>query len=63
MNDFCIINLGSEICNVADDNTCSCGHDRQEIVTNLENDLSKLLEWFKNNGMVANPKKIPANVP
>ena len=26
-------------------------------MTNLENDLSKLLEWFKSNGMVANPKK------
>ena len=26
-------------------------------MTDLENDLSKLLEWFKSNGMVANPKK------
>ena len=26
-------------------------------MTNWENDLSKLLEWFKSNGMVANPKK------
>ena len=58
INDLCLINLDSEICNFADDNTLySCGHDLQEIVTNLENDLSKLLEWFKSNGMVANPKK------
>ena len=28
-----------------------------EIVTVLENDLSILLEWFKWNGMVVNPKK------
>ena len=26
-------------------------------MTNLENDLRKLLEWFKSNGMVANHKK------
>ena len=58
INDLCLINLDSEICNFADDITLySCGHDLQEIVTNLENDLSKLLEWFKSNGMVANPKK------
>ena len=58
INDLCLINLDSEICNFADDNTLySCGHDLQEIVTNLENDLSKLLEWFKGNGMVAYPKK------
>ena len=58
INDLFLINLDSEICSFADDNTLySCGHDLQEIVTNLENDLSKLLEWFKSNGMVANPKK------
>ena len=58
INDLCLINLDSEICNFADDNTLySCGHDLQEIVTDLENDLSKLLDWFKSNGMVANPKK------
>ena len=57
-NDICLINLGLEICNFVDDNTLySCGHDLQEIVTNLENDLCKLLKWFKNNGMVVNPKK------
>ena len=47
--------LDSEICNFADENTiCSCGLD---LVTNLEGDLSRLLEWFTNNGMVANPRK------
>ena len=58
INDLFLINLDSEICNFTDDNTLySCGHDLQEIVTNLEDDLSKLLEWFKSNEMVANPKK------
>ena len=53
INDLFLINLDSEICNFADDNTLySCGHDLQEIVTNLENDLSELLEWFKSNGML-----------
>ena len=53
--------LDSEICNFADDNTIySCGPDLHEIVTKLENDLSRLLEWFANNGVVANPKN-PAN--
>ena len=32
---------------IADDNTLySCEHYLQEIVTDLENDLSKLLDWF-----------------
>ena len=48
INDLCLIDLDSEICNFADDNTLySCGHDLQEVVTDSENDLSKLLEWFK----------------
>ena len=51
--------LDSDICNFADENTIySCGIHLHEIVTNLESDLSRLLEWFTNNGMVANRKKI-----
>ena len=58
INDLCLMRLDSDICNFADDNTIySCGIDLHEIVTNLESDLSRLLEWFTNNGMVANPKK------
>ena len=34
ISDLFLINLDSEICNFADDNTL-CGHDLQEIVTNL----------------------------
>ena len=33
------------------------GHPVQEIVSNLEKDVSKLFEWFKSNGMVANSTK------
>ena len=53
INDLFLINLASE--SLADDNTLySCGHDLQDIVTNLGTDLSKLLAWFNSNGMVAN---------
>ena len=31
--------------------------DLNEIVNNLEIDLSRLFKWFAENGMVANPKK------
>ena len=51
------MNLDSEICNFADDNT-SYGHDLQEIVTNWENYLCKSLKGFKSNGIIVNPKKI-----
>ena len=33
----------------------TCGTHLDEITTNLENDLSSLLNWFFVNGMVANP--------
>ena len=50
--------LNSEICNFADDNTVySCGTSISEITTNLENDLSTLLHWFYANGMVVSPDK------
>ena len=50
--------LNSEICNFADDNTvCSCATSISEITTNLENDVGTLLHWFYDNGMVANPDK------
>ena len=56
INDLCLIRLDSDICNFADGNTIySCGIDLHEI-TNLESDLSRLLEWFTHNVMVANPK-------
>ena len=58
LNDLFYMELNSEICNFADDNTAySCGTRISEIMTNLENDLSTLLNWFYANGMVANPDK------
>ena len=58
LNDLFNMELNSEICNFADDNTvCSCDTSISEITTHLENDLSTLLHWFYDNGMVANPDK------
>ena len=58
INDLFLFNMNSEICNFADDNTnYACGSDLHEIVVILVNDLCKLREWFKYNGMVVNPKK------
>ena len=52
------MNLESEICNFADDNTIfACGNNIQEIVIKLENDLRLLLDWFSKNAMIANPEK------
>ena len=52
------IKLSFEICNCADNNTIyQCGKDLNEIVANLEMDLSRLLKWFAEDGIVANPKK------
>ena len=58
LNDLCLINLDYGICNFADDNTLySCSYNLQEIVTNVENGLIKLLEWLKSNWTVANSKQ------
>ena len=58
LNDLFCVELNSEIFNFADDNTVySCGTGISEIMTNLESDLSTLLNWFYANGMVANPDK------
>ena len=63
INDLCLMRLHSEICNFADNNIVHSRElDLHKIVTDLDNDLSRLLEWFTSNGLVANQKK-PAYVP
>ena len=58
INDLFYMDLYSEMCNFADDNTVySCGTSISEITTNLQNDLRTLLNWFYANGMVTNPDK------
>ena len=48
----------TDICNFADDNTIyACAKTLQEIINNLEHDLSKILTWFSQNLLAANPSK------
>ena len=50
--------MESEICNFADDNTIyASGNTLEEVMNNLENDLTSIWQWFTENGMVANPEK------
>ena len=54
INDCFFMKLSSEICNFVDDNTLySYGKDLNEIVLNLEIDLSRVFKWLAENGMVA----------
>ena len=52
------LDLESEICNFADDTTCyACEKSIDTVIVKLEDDLQKILNWFKENGMCANPAK------
>ncbi len=58
INDLFLINLQSDLCNFADDNTLyAFGHSFESVVSKLESDLEKILDWFFRNNMVANPGK------
>ena len=51
----------SSLYNYADDNTIAyAGYDIEKLVTTLENDSMKLIEWFDFNQMKANPDKFQA---
>ena len=53
-----LIDLESEICNFADDNTISTrGNILEEVIIKLEDDLCTTLKWSSENGMAANPEK------
>ena len=52
------LDLESEICNFADDTTLyACDKSIDTVIVKLEDDLQKILNWFKENGMCANPAK------
>jgi len=58
INDLLSIVNKTDICNFADDNTIySCASSLEEVISNLKDDLSDILSWFKVNGLAANPKK------
>ena len=48
------LDLGSDICNSADD---TCNRFIDTVMVKLERNLQKILGWFKENGMCANPAK------
>ena len=58
INDIFLLKLDSDLCNFADDTTLyACGCSLDDFVPRLENDLSALIKWFFENGMVANAGK------
>ena len=58
LNDLLLFLEDYDVCNFADDNTISVyGKTSNEISEKLEVSCNLALDWFKNNSMVANPKK------
>ena len=58
INDLFLLNISSEICNFADDNTLSAEGDLlSEVVSKLKTDLSNVLHWFKINSLAPNSEK------
>ena len=58
INDMLYLDLESEICNFADDTkTYACDKSVDTVIVKLEDDLQKILDWFKENGMCTNPAK------
>ena len=58
INDLLYLDMHSLVYNYADDNTLLCmDNDINMIKLNLTSDCSKLIEWFSENNMRANPAK------
>ena len=58
INDLLNIVEKTSICNFADDNTIySCTNTVKNVMSNLQDDLVKVLSWFSSNHLVANPEK------
>ena len=58
INDIFFIDSDVTIYNYADDNCIAYAHNDIDTIKNvLERDVEKLLDWFKNNSLEANPSK------
>ena len=58
VNDFIFAMKSSHVCNFADDTTVyACHKDVESVAMRLEDDISGAFDWFRDNRMVANPKK------
>ena len=55
--------LGSDLHNSADDNTVTAVAEAiQDLINSLEVKTSNIIEWMKDNDMIANPNKFKAMV-
>ena len=53
-----MLNLESQICNFADDNTLySCDISLDAVIQKLHKDSASVIKWFRYNEMVVNPDK------
>ena len=53
--------LGSDLNNFADDNTVAAVAETiQDLINSLEVKTSNIIEWMKDNDMIANPNKFKA---
>ena len=58
LNDMLWFVRKTDICNFAYDNTIeSCARSVKDVIENLQSDLKIELKWFKDNQMMANPRK------
>ena len=58
INDLFLLNLESQICNFADDNTLySCDISLDALIQKLHKDSASVVKWFRYNEMVVNPDK------
>ena len=58
LNDLLTTLENSEIYNFADNNTVSSiSKEKQVLLTTLEKDLEKAIDWFSQNYMIVNPEK------
>ena len=58
INDLFLIEMESDICNFADDTTIyACDTSIEAVIISLESGLHRMLQWFNDNGMKANPSK------
>ena len=58
INYLFLVALEIGLCNFADDNTAyRCEETMESVAIKLENNIPKILRWFKLNSMVVNPSK------
>ena len=56
INDLFSMEMESEICNSADDTTVyACETAIEAVMIRLEGNLHRLMQWYTDNGMKANP--------